>query len=132
MTAIETTIKIDDAIVTFRSTTVPAKFRPASEEIAKEIIGMIITGAMIGETIIEKRQALVDKIIDPDFPEAIKCITRKSVERALSDAFFRRQQRQKTVGPPSEGLPNFPSSAKGDRDEERGGNKKRVRARTQK
>jgi hypothetical protein len=63
MTAIETTIKIDDAIVTFRSTTVPAKFRPASEEIAKEIIGMIIIGAMIRETIPEMRQAPADKII---------------------------------------------------------------------
>jgi hypothetical protein len=67
MIAIETTIKIHDVIVIIRITTVPAKYRPASEETVEEIIGKITTGAMIKEVITEMYQVVVGKIIDLDF-----------------------------------------------------------------
>jgi hypothetical protein len=64
---IETTIKIDDVIVTSQIMTVPAKWRLASEEIVGEIIEMIIREAMTSAMIIEMRQTPADKIIDHGF-----------------------------------------------------------------
>jgi hypothetical protein len=87
MISIKTTIKMDDAIIIFRITMVPAKFRPASEETTKEIIGIIITGAMINEVIIEMHQDPVGKTIDPGSQGHTMCHPR-IVEWALPNEFF--------------------------------------------
>jgi BRCT domain type II-containing protein len=65
--AIETTIKTGDVIETMRNTTVPAKYRLASEETVEEIIERIITGAMTSEAITGTHQVPADKIIDQGF-----------------------------------------------------------------
>ena len=62
--ATETTTKIgDDILVSTQITTVPAKWRLASEETLQEIIGMITREITSSAMIIEMRQAPADKII---------------------------------------------------------------------
>ena len=68
MIATETTTKIgDDILVSTQITTVPAKWRLASEETAEEIIGMITREITSSAMIIEMRQAPADKIIGQSF-----------------------------------------------------------------
>lgn len=65
--AIETAINIGEVFAILWNTTVPDKYRLASEKIMVEISVIITIGAMSNEVIIEMHQVLAGKIIDPGF-----------------------------------------------------------------
>jgi hypothetical protein len=66
-------IRIEDVFAILWNTTVPAKYRLASEETMVEISGVITIGAMRNGVITETHQAPADKIIDPAFRGHTTC-----------------------------------------------------------
>ena len=67
-TTVTEILKIGDVFLdSSQIMTVPAKYRPASEEIMEEVIGMTIREAANSAMIIETRQVLAGKITDRGF-----------------------------------------------------------------